>query len=283
VLENGEAKGVELEDGMIIEAEKFVCSSINQHQTFLELVGEENLESDFIERIKDWQWEEWTFGGIHLSLFDAPQFSVADSNPELNNALIYVVGYESEEDLVNHFDAIKRGELIDSGFNCCFPSMHDPGRAWPGNHVGVLSEFTPYDLKEGGAETWYRIRQEWSEQKIEKLSKYAPNMTYDNIMWHSISTPKDIENKFPQMVKGGFKHGAYAPFQMGYIRPNEYCTRHSTPINKLYVCGASTYSGGMVNFGPGYNAANRIAEDLGIQKWWKEPELVTQAVENGLL
>ena len=85
------------------------------------------------------------------------------------------------------------------------------------------------------------------------------------------------------MVKGGFKHGAYAPLQMGSNRPNEYCSLHSTPVKKLYVCGASTYSGGMVTFGPGYNAANRIAEDLGIQKWWKEPELVTQAVVKGLL
>ena len=108
-------------------------------------------------------------------------------------------------------------------------------------------------------------------------------MTDDNVMWHSLSTPKDIENKFPQMVKGGFKHGAYAPLQMGYVRPNEYCSRHSTPIKKLYVCGASTYSGGMVTFGPGYNTVNRIAEDLGIQKFWQEPEIVTRAVEKGLL
>jgi phytoene dehydrogenase-like protein len=283
VLQNGEAKGVELEDGTIIEADKFVCSSLNQEQTFLELVGEENLESDFVTRIKDWEWEEWALGGIHMALFDAPQFKVAASNPQLNNSLIYVVGYESEQDLVNHFEAIRRGELIDSGFNCCFPSVHDPSRAWPGNHVGVIGEFAPYDLKEGGSAAWYKVREEWAQQKIAKLSKYAPNMTDDNVMWHSLSTPKDIENKFPQMVRGGFKHGAYSPLQMGSNRPNEYCSQHSTPIKKLYVCGASTYSGGMVTFGPGYNAANRIAEDMGIQKWWQEPEIVTRAVEKGLL
>ena len=33
----------------------------------------------------------------------------------------------------------------------------------------------------------------------------------------------------------------------------------------------------------GYNAANRIADDYGIQKWWKKPELVTRAEELGLI
>ena len=28
--------------------------------------------------------------------------------------------------------------------------------------------------------------------------------------------------------------------------------------------------GGMVIFGPGYNCSNAIAEDLGIEKWWRE-------------
>ena len=57
VIENGEAKGVELEDGRIIEANKFVCSSIDPYQTFVKLVGEQNLSSDFVTRVKDWTWE----------------------------------------------------------------------------------------------------------------------------------------------------------------------------------------------------------------------------------
>ena len=37
----------------------------------------------------------------------------------------------------------------------------------------------------------------------------------------------------------------------------------------------------MVLFGPGYNCANAIAEDFNIEKWWKEPEYITAARENG--
>ena len=35
--------------------------------------------------------------------------------------------------------------------------------------------------------------------------------------------------------------------------------------------------GGMVIFGPGYNCANAIAEDCGIEKWWEEPKYATAA------
>jgi hypothetical protein len=33
----------------------------------------------------------------------------------------------------------------------------------------------------------------------------------------------------------------------------------------------------------GYNAANRIADDYGIEKWWQKPQSVARAEELGLL
>ena len=54
VVENGKASGVELENGTVYEAEKAVVSSIDPHQTFLELVGEEHLPEEFAEKIRMW-------------------------------------------------------------------------------------------------------------------------------------------------------------------------------------------------------------------------------------
>jgi len=53
--------------------------------------------------------------------------------------------------------------------------------------------------------------------------------------------------------------------------PNEFRSKHRSPIKNLFMGGACTYPGGTVIFGPGYLAANAVAEDLGIKKWWKEP------------
>lgn len=285
IIEDGAAKGVEIEDGTVIEADKAVVSSIDPFQTFLKLVGEENLDKDFMERVKDWKWEEWSLFGVHLALEEAPNFTAAASDPEINKAFIYILGYETSEDFINHYQSIARGELMENaGFNCCFPTVHDPSQAPPGRHTGLISQMVPYRLKEG-AEKWYSIKfkEEVAEKRVAMLQKYAPNMTKDKILWRYISTPIDVENKFLDMVEGSIKQGAYLPFQMGYLRPNEFCSQNRTPIKNLYVCGASCYPGGTVLWGGGYLGANTIVEDLGIEKWWPEPEMVTRARKSGLL
>ena len=57
------------------------------------------------------------------------------------------------------------------------------------------------------------------------------------------------------MKRGSFKHGAYSTLQLGYLRPNELCSRSATPIPGLFVGGASMYPGGMILGGSGFLAA----------------------------
>lgn len=282
IIENGEAKGVELDDGTVIKASKFIASSLNPHQTFSQLVGPEHLDPYLNQRIENWEYTDWSFFSVHLALKERPQLKVAASKPELNEALVYVVGYEDEEALVDHFKDIKKGVLSDGGFKCGFPSIHDPSRCMSGGTVGYISQEAPYNLAEGGAQMWYEVRREHAERCKSVLSRYFDNINDQNLVRDYISTPLDIENKFLDMKQGCFKQGAYKPLQMGFYRPNEVLSEHSTPIKKLFVCGASTHSGGMITFGPGYNAVQKIAEDLSIDKWWGEPASVTRAKEAGL-
>ena len=67
------------------------------------------------------------------------------------------------------------------------------------------------------------------------------------------------------------------------MSPRLNFSNHRTPIKNLYLGGASSHSGGLVTFGPGYGVANAVAEDCGVDKWWPEPETVTRAREEGLL
>jgi phytoene dehydrogenase-like protein len=286
IVEDGTARGVELDDGTTIFASKAVASTVDPHQTFLKLVGEEHLDEDFAEQIKQWQWEKYSLTGLHLALKEAPNFTTAKANPEINQAFVHVLGFETAEDLMKEYDAIYRGEVTATGgFNCCFPSVHDPYQAPAGKATGILSRMTPYDLKDGGPTKWYDIKyKEWvAEQFLNTLNKYAPNMNKDTVLYKYISTPIDIENKFVNMVKGSYKQGLYHPLQMGIFRCNEECSRNRSPIKNLYVAGSSIYPGGTVIWGAGYGAANAIAEDLGIDKWWSEPEIVTTARSKGYL
>jgi phytoene dehydrogenase-like protein len=281
IVENNMAKGVELENGTIYRA-GYVASTLDPWQTFIKYVGEENLEKDFSRRTKDYKWEQWSLFGVHMALEKRPQFKAAEKNPDLNNAFICLVGAETEEELIAHWNATKQGKLTGGSFNCSFPSIHDPSQAPPGRFTGLISQHAPYNLAEG-AGAWYRIRQEHAERLITTLAGYVPNLRQESLLWHYVSTPVDIENKFLDMVQGSIKQGGYYPLQMGYLRPNEYCSRHLTPVKNLFLCGASSFSGGLAVFGPAYNGANAIQEEIGFEKWWKEPELVAKAKEKGLL
>lgn len=283
ILENGRAAGVETEDGYTYMAKRFVVSSLNHHQTFLQLVGEENLDPEFVVRTKDWKWESHSLFHVHLALTEAPRFKYGDDNPELAASLINVVGFQGYRDLVDHLESLKEGRLRDAGFNCCFPTLHDPSQAPAGKHTGLISYHAPYNLAEGGGDAWYDIRDQVADQCLDRLREYVPNINQDTLMWRYITTPKDIHNKFLDMYQGSYKQGAYLPLQMGYLRPNEQCSEYATPIKDLYLCGSCTYPGGTILLANGYNAANRIAEDLGIEKWWRKPESVVRAEELGLL
>lgn len=286
IVENGTATGVELQDGTVYKATKAVVSSIDPHQTFLKYVGRENLDKEFVGKIEGWQWESWSLFETHLALEHPPQFKAAKNNPDINKAATYILGLETEEDVIAHMETIKRGELPKTpGFNCCFPSVHDPSQAPPGRATGMISEEVPYDLKDGGPERWYNLKfkEEHAWECIKVLQKYAPNITEDAVLWQYITTPKDIENKFADMVKGSIKQGAYHPLQMGYLRPNEDCSQNRTPIKNLYLCGSSCYPGGLITFGAGYIAAGTIAEDLGVERWWGEPDFVVEARKKGMI
>ena len=281
VVKDGVATGVELDDGTLVEASKAIISTLDPIQTFIKYIGKEHLPQDFVEKVENFRWEHWSLLTVHLALDQAPQFI----NPEINEAFVYApIGIETEEGLLEMWDGIAKGKLYTKGFNCCFPSVHDPSQAWPGKHTGLISQMAPYKLNEG-TEKYYSFffKEEIAERCVETLRKYAPNMTKDNVLWTATHTPLDIENKFACMVQGSIKHGAYEPLQMGFLRPNEDCSNHRTPIQNLYLGGASCYSGGLVTFGPGYGVANAVAEDYGVDKWWPELESVTKAKDEGLL
>jgi len=282
IVENGEAKGIELTDGRVFNA-KVVASSIDPFQTFFKYVGEDKLDSGFVSQIKNFKPEAWSLFTMHLSLWDAPNFTAAAQNPDINKALMYVWGLDTMQGVLDHFNAAMSGKLSENPiFYGCFPTVHDRSQApnRPDRHTFTSSSEAPYKLN-GDPNNWWdkKLKLDRVYQFMKIIEKHAPNMSADNVMWEYICSPLDMENKLHNMFQGSYKCGGYKPLQMGFLRPNEVCSQYATPIKNLYLCGASTHSGGMVLFGPGYNAANRIAEDLGIQKWWKEPDYLAEAIK----
>jgi phytoene dehydrogenase-like protein len=287
IVEDGVVKGVIDHYGQKHMAD-IVVSTLDTHNTFLKLIEEQELDSEFIESVKMWQWDHWSLLGVHLALEDAPQFMYAKDDPELNQALIYILGCETTEDYVQHQKDIENGIFHPGSIvHCTFPTALDPGQVkdpGPTMHTCLIQQQTPYELADGGTEKWRArpYRYEIIDALTAKMQEYFPNLTAEKIRGKYLSTPLDVENKYHDMVRGSIKQGQYHPLQMGYMRPNEECSWHRSPIKGLYMGGACTYPGGTVLLAPGYLAAEAIMEDTGGNKWWPEPDIITKAREKGI-
>ena len=210
-----------------------------------------------------------------MALAQAPEYIGTEEVNDANRAMITFLGINDTEAILDHADEIESGVLPKIPYgHTTVPSLFDPIQAPAGLHTGRWESLVPFEAD------WDNIKDDYTRLCIETWQDYAPNLEPLNTF---VCPPTYFEQKFKNMVKGSIKQGSYKTLQMGTFRPNEYCSEYTTPIKDLYVCGSSTYPGGTILMAGGYNAANRIAEDYGIEKWWKKPESVVRAEELGLL
>ena len=270
IMENGRAVGVHIAYEDRVLRAKAVMSTLDPHTTFLDFVGEEHLPAGMKESVKGWAWDKWSFNTLHIAADEPPKYVTDD--PWINETFATVIGIESVNDLLAHWDNVGAGKLDLNNFggHSTCESLFDPTLSdRPGKDVSMFQIHAPYGIKGG----WQSRRDEVKEAMLAKWQKAAPNLK-GKIISTSMEDPEEIEIRFPHMRRGSIKHGDYRPLQMGCYRPNQECSSTRTPIEGLYVCGVSVYPGGLVLGGPGYIAANKVAEDLGVKKWWKPtPEM----------
>jgi len=269
IMENGRVAGVEIQEGRVLRS-KVVMSTLDPHTTFLDLVGEKNLPATLKESVEGWQYDKWSYNTVHIVSSEPPRYKCDD--PWISQAFMTIFGFESTEQILAHWDNVVAGKVDDNfGGHATCETLFDPYLSdIPGRHVSFFQMHAPYEI-EGG---WDKRGKGLHEEALAKWQRAAPNLTKENIIATKQETPEDIAIRFPNMRRGGIKHGDYRPIQLGSFRPNQECSTTKTPIEGLYVCGASTYPGGLVLGGPGYLGANKVAEDMGITKWWKPtPEM----------
>jgi phytoene dehydrogenase-like protein len=269
-IEGGRAVGVECANGASFRARNFVVSGIDPPGTFLRLVGEEHTPEAIVARCNEWEIENHTaLFGLHAAVDVAPDYT--PKYPEdANRALAIFMGVSSLEELDAHWEQIDRGFIPEKlGGDACCHTMIDPSYAPPGKHTLLFWQFGPPADKLGGGSTSYdEIKEDLLERMAERWREYAPNLSKDTFLGKYAYTPADIEQRIVNMVGGGCRQGAYTNNQWGYTRPFPEANSYRTPVEALYLCGSGCHPGGSIHFGPGYNCANAIAEDLTLEKWW---------------
>jgi phytoene dehydrogenase-like protein len=269
-MRNGAVSGVELWEGRTLHSD-VVISSLDPHTTFFDLVGTESLPGGLKDSVDGWEHDKWSFNTLHVASEEAPRYACGD--PWVDESFMTIFGFESTDQMLAHWDNVVAGKIDAASFGghaTCESALDSHLARKPGKHVSFFQMHAPYGI-EGG---WEKRGPELQEAMLARWQKAAPNMTAEKILMTSMETPEDIEIRLPNMRRGSIKHGDYTPVQLGCFRPNQECSSAATPIEGLYVCGASTYPGGLVLGGPGYLAANRVADDMGVEKWWKPtPEM----------
>ena len=273
IMENGRATGVEIFDGQVVKA-KTVVSSLDPQTTFLNLVGQGNLPNDLKSYADRWAWDKSSFFTTHVAL-NEPLTYKSDEH-DIDNAFMNIMGIEGMDDVIDLADSAREGKINMTAGHATVETLYDRTLSQvPGNHTAFFQMIVPGQI-EGG---WEDKKAEVENQVMEQWQQYATNLNGDNLLKKASESPLDIERRIPCMKYGSIKHGEYNPLQMGYFRPNDLCSGSDTPIEGLYVCGASTYPGGLIIGGPGYIAANKIAEDMDIQKWWSYSDRIKRYAE----
>ncbi len=264
-VQNGRATGVSLADGRTINA-KFVVSSVPAPITMLELVGAEHLDSSLSLELSGYRWLEEALFGVHWALSDRPRFTSENYNPDVPHALNLALGYESSDDIEAHMNAVRAMQLTaDAPVHVSVPTVHDPTQAPAGGHTTFGWHFVPGPTNRG---KWDESAvRERTTTVVDTYSRYAPNIENATIELASHS-PDATERRIASMRGGDRHHGSFHPDNWGINRPSSQMPGYDTPIDGLYLCGASQHPGGSFHGQPGYNAAGVVADHLGIEKWW---------------
>jgi len=268
----GAVEGVECADGRFLEA-PVVCSSLAPPLTFGRLLAPEAVPAELSEAAEHWEWDKWSLATLAIVTLEPPRYACED--PWVDDALMVLIGIDDVQSVLEHFGRAEGGELgAEPIGHATVETRYDPTLArMPGHHVSFFQTQAPYDVTGG----WDHAGPVLSEQLLTRWQRAAPNLGRlgrEGVLRRSFETPVDIERRLASMVRGSIKHGDYTPLQMGAFRPSASCQAGRSPIEGLYLCGASSYPGGLVIGGPGYIAARSIAEDLDIEPWWSPPRFV---------
>ena len=270
LVENDRAVGVETEDGNSIRARSFVASSLNPHQTFLDLLDKSAVPQSWRDKAEQFKYNLLgPLFGLYLNLQEPPAYHAFERRPHLNKALMIILGLEHIEqfpEIIKHHQA---GTIPSSVMWGSCPTVFDVAQAPPGRHTAFMWEKLPYRIN-GDATNWDKIKGTHGSEMLSRWQEYAPNLE-SAVIDSFTRSPLDTERTFQNMRDGDLLVGAFGGGQVGYNRPFPGAGHYRGHIKGLYLCGSSCHPGGNITGLPGYNCAQVILSDLGLPAPWAPP------------
>jgi beta-carotene ketolase (CrtO type) len=266
LIKNRKAAGIRLKDGTEVEAKRLVVSNLSALQT-IGLIGEENLESKIVRRVKNIRYNRHTVIWALFAMHELPVYKAASFNPDCGPQPRLYVGPRNADYMANQYlSEIMVNGISSKLFMFMGPdTIWDPSRAPDGKHLIGVEEFSA-PTRFFTASQWQVLRKKFEDAIIDQWQIYAPNMTRDNIIGCRVITPYDIELRRPNMHQGSIACGDMIASQMDRFRPTPELSGYKTPIKNFYLCSSAAHNGVGTGRGSSYNCFQIISKDFGLDK-----------------
>lgn len=277
ILHDGKrASGVELHDGTLVNARKLVVTAGLSVMQLLDIVGREVFGPEICRKVDSLSFSN--IGNIMwytYALHEAPRYSAEEFNPDIHETFWLGLTESSDlEHLGRECDEATRGQmpaLRDFNPAVWCHSLVDPSYAPPGKHVAQHEMQGPgaMDLSE---DEWLRLKDQHAADMIDFWGKFAPNMTWDNVIGIDTNSPYDVRRLANLAPHGNFAGIDKSASQDGPNRPTPELANHRTPIGNLYCTGGYWHVGGEASAAQAYNCYKIIAADLKLEAQpWQLP------------
>jgi phytoene dehydrogenase-like protein len=260
----GKAKAFVLEDGEEVEATRCLVSTFHVKQLFGEdgMVSQDLLSDLIKRRVKHVRTSEFVPMLQNITLKEAPRYKLLDD--QISPAF----GNEQSEGLKQFrhlFNAMSEGEPSPAESSMFWvSSTFDTESQGPnGEHTLYLYNYEPYALY-GDGKNWDIHGQGLADDALNAFMQLTTNISESSVVSRRVRTPLDFERFDSSWIEGDFCHLSQAMDQGQANRPFPEMSNYRTPIEALYMGGASTWPGPTV-LGGGRAVAQIIFEDLGLR------------------
>jgi phytoene dehydrogenase-like protein len=260
VTAGGKATGVVLSDGRRLEARRAVIANAHPKLVFGGLVDADAKRETFDRKVAGFRAGPGTMM-IHLALDGLPDWA---AGAELQTFAYVHIAPDME--MMSKVYAEAAGGLlpVEPALVVGQPTAIDPSRAPSGQHVlWVQVRVLPAEFSGDAAgviagKTWDEVKEAYAERVIDIIERYAPGLR-GKILGRSVFSPTDLERENPNLIGGDNLSGSHHLDQNFLFRPVAGYSRYKTPVDSLYMCGASTWPGAGTGAGSGFMLAKILA------------------------
>jgi phytoene dehydrogenase-like protein len=256
-IEGGATKGVVLASGERIEATRAVIANLHPRVLFGDLISASPAPAQRLARLRPGPATMM----IHLALTDLPAWS---AGADLRRFAYVHLAPSFAAMAKTYTEALDRLLPEEPVLVVGQPTAIDPTRAPAGQHVlwvqvRVLPSHIRGDAARGITGTqWDTVKEAYADRVIGIIERYAPGFAA-NILGRAVLSPADLERDNPNLVGGDSLGGSHHLDQNFLFRPAFGWSRYRTPIDRLYMVGASTWPGAGTGAGSGFMLAKALA------------------------